>query len=572
MDTEPPGRPASDQLSSARLDGLHRIICAANSGRTFGAALQTVAETVADVMAVDICAIYLFDRAQERLYLRATQGLNPAAIDEVNLALGQGSIGRAAQAGHPIVVPDISRDPSGPVDPLLNEPSTGSLVAVPIILFAQYASRWNHMQLEGVLTIQTGAARSFSDEAVHFLEVIAGQLAFAIDNAQRFEQTDERLQQKLRELATLQSVSAALTSTLDRQQVLQLIVARAVSLAKADRAEIFEHAATDAELLLVASSGGQADERLRPIIWRAVTSGQLISVLDPTNDPRFPELAETGAARSYPTVVCLPLQINARTTGALALYRRSQQRFEREEQQLLATFADHAAIALENARLYSEVQRALRIKETLLAELQHRVGNNLQVIQGLLQAQVRRLEPGSLGAISLLQSIDRIHAIAAVHQLLSQGEIGSTTIAQVAQQVLGHAAQTVDVPIQVSVQGPAITLPSRVATVLALVLNELAHNALRHGLAAEGGVLEIEVAHTETELVVVVRDDGPQHPGGMRPPSTGLGHTILRRLVEDDLGGTFDFERDERWARATIHVPATVVAAGAEEAEARSTE
>lgn len=544
----------------AELDGLHRIISAANSTRSLAVSLQTVAETVAEVVASDVCSIFLFDRDAGKLYLRATKGLNRGAIGEMSMTLGQGIGGVAAQEGRPIVVPDVRHDKRFHVDPRLGEERYGSMMCVPIILFARREGDFMGDQLQGVVSIQSIAQRNFSEEEVHFLEVVAGELAFFISNAQRYQETDERLHQKIRELTTLQTVSAAIASTLDLQKVLNLIVEEAVGLSKVDRADIFQCDETGSQVTLLASHGGYWDERLRRVIIRAISDGHPVAVVSAYDDDRFPELAAVAFSEGYHSLFCIPLRIGARTIGAIALYTREQRYFNYEEVQLLSTFADDAAIAIYNARLFKEVRQALKIKSTLLQEMHHRVRNNLQTISALLDMQRRRLEPNSRGAAVLAQSAGRIQAIASVHNLLCRDDFGVTTIQEVARLVVENVQAGIvgEAPVVFDVRGEPVAISSREATVVALIINELVDNSLGHGMAAEGGRVEIEAWLEDSTTILEVRDDGPRHPIGPARPSSGLGLSIIETLATADLGGTFQFVRDPEWARARISFPYVV--------------
>jgi two-component system, sensor histidine kinase PdtaS len=542
----------------AELDGLHRIISAANSSRSLSASLQTVAETVADVMNTDVCSIFLFEQDENRLYLRATKGLNRGAIGEMSLALGQGIGGLAAQEGRPIMVHDVQHDQRFHVDPLLDEQRYGSMVSMPIILFASSNDALRRDQLQGIMTVQSISRRYFSDEEAHFLEVVAGELAFFISNMQRYQQTDERLHQKIRELTTLQDVSAAIASTLDLKTVLNMIVEQVVTLSHVDRADIFQGDAETQMLELVATHGGAWDERLRRVLMRAITDGHPIAFVS-NEDPDYPELSDIANTEGYNSLFCMPLRISARVIGVIALYTRSKRYFNYDEVQLLSTFADDAAIAIENARLFDEVRKSLRVKSTLLQEMHHRVRNNLQTIAALLDMQRRRLGADSQSAAVLAQSSNRIQAIAAVHNLMVGEDVGVTTVQELAQRVIDNVQMGLvgESPVAFVVRGEPLPISSREATVIALVLNELIDNSLSHGLAAEGGRVEVNARLDAGDVVIDVRDDGPRHPAGPPRQSSGLGLSIIETLVSADLGGQFTFTRDDQWAYASIRFPYT---------------
>ncbi len=544
---------------AAELDGLHRIISAANSTLDLDTSLQTVVETVAQVVGVEVCSIYLYDKHRDELVLRATRGLNKAAVGQVVAQLGQGVTGWAAQLGHPVSVRDVREETRFNVEPQLGEEPYCSMLAVPIVLFSAERFQFSADKLQGVITVQTRGPRDFSQEKISFVEVASGELAFFIANAQLYQQTDERLHQKLRELTTLQQVSKSIAEQIGLPGVLALIVEKAVELAQADRATIFQMDA-EGHLLLVASHGGDGDG-VREFIIQTVRDSRPLAVMNAYQDARFPDLAAVAQREGFHSLFCMPLRARERTIGAICLYKREPHLFDYEQVRLLSTFADEAAIAIENARLYDESQRALMIKSVLLQEMHHRVRNNLQTISALLAMQLRRVEPGSQGAKALRESAARIQSIAAIHNLLSREDVGVTTVNAVTKQVVESAQATLvtsEDPVRFAIMGDQVRIGSRDATVLALVINELISNALSHGLAAEGGKIEVEGTIADGMVTVEVRDDGPLHPPPSCPPhSSGLGLQIIETLVSEDLGGSFKLVRDDEhgWMRASVRFP-----------------
>src|SRR5919201_1478796 len=91
----------------AELRGLHRVISAANSTLDLDTSMRMVVETVAEVIGVEACSVYLYDKNTDDLILRATRGLNTAAIGQVRLPIGEGVNGYAAREGKPIAVRDV---------------------------------------------------------------------------------------------------------------------------------------------------------------------------------------------------------------------------------------------------------------------------------------------------------------------------------------------------------------------------------------------------------------------------------------------------------------------------------
>ncbi len=230
---------------------------------------------------------------------------------------------------------------------------------------------------------------------------------------------------------------------------------------------------------------------------------------------------------------------------------------------LLRAFSNMAAVAIENAELYQEARRALAVKSALLQEMHHRVRNNLQTVAALLSMQARR-GGGAEWTAPLHEAVNRIGSIAAVHDLLSREDIGHTTIGAVARKVVDEASATLvpsDLALSFEVPDRGVTVPSRQATVLALLINELVANAIRHGLRGRRrGRLVVTAERAGEEITLRVEDDGHGPPADFDLKArSGLGLTIARTLVRADLHGTIAVERNAAGGTTvTITFPAAV--------------
>ncbi|MFM2310001.1 MAG: hypothetical protein RLY87_2123 [Chloroflexota bacterium] len=541
----------------AELRGLHRIIAAANSTLDLDTSMRQVVDTVIDVGSVDVCAIYLYDRDANELVLRACAGIDQSLIGQLRMSLGEGIIGAAGQAGKPIMVEDIYRDSRGTSDVSRLPAELHGMLAVPIVLFSDGRFHLGTPKLQGVVTVQTRQPRVFSTSEVSFVETIAGELAFFITNAQIYQNADNQLHRKIRELTTLQQVSKRIAEQLRIDDLLQLIADKAVELSQATRADIFRIDSNDT-LVLAATHGAPLNPSPIPkCINAAVRDGRPLAVLNAYTDTRFPDLAETAARDGFFSLYCTPLRVRGeKPLGAISLYMAHEHYYDFEQVRLLAAFADAAAIAIENARLYDDSQRALAVKSVMLQEMHHRVRNNLQTISALLTMQLRRLPAESEANQSLRDSVARIQAISAVHNLLSREDIGVTTVTAIVQQIVDHAVVSMTDPahaVHFRVTGAAITVASRQATVLSIVLNELIMNALSHGLSAVGGEVVITLTDEVHGYAIEVRDNGPERTVGMPPHrGTGMGLQMVRTLVESDLNGEFSFIIDAGWAVARV--------------------
>ncbi|HMG44484.1 MAG TPA: PAS domain-containing sensor histidine kinase [Acidimicrobiales bacterium] len=186
-------------------------------------------------------------------------------------------------------------------------------------------------------------------------------------------------------------------------------------------------------------------------------------------------------------------------------------------------------------------------KDATIREIHHRVKNNLQTISSLLRLQGRRLESKEAKA-AIEESVRRIRSIALVHEILSR-EVGDDVpfleIVRPLVAMVQDAMATPERPITVTVEGDGGLMPAGIATPLAVVLNELFQNAVDHAypedleLGDAGAHVRVTITRDEDkEVRVLVVDDGAGLPEGfVLETSTGLGLSIVRTLVQTELGG-----------------------------------
>src|SRR5690606_6769713 len=183
-------------------------------------------------------------------------------------------------------------------------------------------------------------------------------------------------------------------------------------------------------------------------------------------------------------------------------------------------FSDSAAIAIENAELYEEALRGFTRASTLLQEMHHRVRNNLQMVAALLSMQARHAADEGWTQ-PLQEAVSRIRSIAAIHDLLSSGNLRETTVERIAKHVVDEAIINVVPPgtqVNFVIEPSPVHVPSRQATVLALLINEFLANAVVHGVGRrERGEVTIAVRCEGDEAVLEVCDDGVGLPAGFDP-------------------------------------------------------
>jgi two-component sensor histidine kinase/putative methionine-R-sulfoxide reductase with GAF domain len=528
-----------------RLQALQRINAAANSTLDLDQTLSTTAQAVAQEMSADLCAIFLFDEVTRELQLRATNGPYPHNGRHFTLALGEGHTGWVAEHGHPLLVTDAASDPRFTQEANAYAMPYRGVLSVPIIFFTVE-------KLEGVISVQSSEPRAFSEEEVSFLEIVAGQLAMSIENGRLYEQTDEELRRKVHELSTLHRVSAMVASTLVFEHVLKMIVAQAVQLSGADRSVLFELDPTTRRLSSVASHGFEHPEiTSAQLAVGQCCAGQVIQMGEPRMQVDCMRCDESCFLHGYPeaiddqhSVLCVPLATRHGPLGALCVFSSQRHLLNNHQMQLVMTFANVAAIAMENARLFEQTREGLRTKDVLLREMHHRVKNNLQQVASILNMQARRAKAPEIRQV-MIESVDRIQGIAATHDLLSTAQLGVARIDEIARKIVGIVRSNLvppDTHVRFQIGVLPYYLPSDQATTLAIVLTELIANSIEHGLEGrKRGTIQIGGARVGEHIVVRVADDGGGLPDGFSMQTAdGLGLQLVRGLVQSDLHGAVE--------------------------------
>lgn len=157
------------------LDVLRRIVQEVASARNLEQALAIIVKRVKQAMAADVCSVYLADYAQRRHVLMATDGLNPAAVGRVSLAMGEGVVSVVADAAEPLNLDNAPDHPRYRFVAETGEEYYHAFLGVPII---------HHRKLLGVLVVRQRERRKFAEDEVAFLVTMAAQLAGALAHAE----------------------------------------------------------------------------------------------------------------------------------------------------------------------------------------------------------------------------------------------------------------------------------------------------------------------------------------------------------------------------------------------------
>ena len=216
-----------------------------------------------------------------------------------------------------------------------------------------------------------------------------------------------------------------------------------------------------------------------------------------------------------------------------------------------------AIVLLQNVTELRRRERELVTKDATIREIHHRVKNNLQTVSALLRLQSRRIEDPSAAA-ALDEAVRRIASIALVHETLSSSSETTVAFDEVLTSLVTHALELSPRMGQLSIErsGHLGSLDSQIATPLSLVVTELIHNSLEHGLAESGTQLRIELQRYSNEGIVTISDDGVGLPENFDlTTSSNLGLQIVRTLTENELKGELQLTSAKQGTVAKLRFP-----------------
>ena len=216
-----------------------------------------------------------------------------------------------------------------------------------------------------------------------------------------------------------------------------------------------------------------------------------------------------------------------------------------------------AVVLVHNVTELRRKDRALISKDATIREIHHRVKNNLQTVSALLRLQARRIEDPKASA-AIEEAVRRVVSIALVHETLSATSQDLVQFDEVITKIIQGASELNIRPneIQIKKVGEFGLISSMVATPLALVLTELIHNALEHGLSISGDLVELRINRQAASMTITVTDNGAGIPNDFSLElNTNLGLQIVQTLTKNELAGKIEFIKQNIGTQVQISFP-----------------
>ena len=534
--------PIDSERKLRELSFLHEVAQLASSARDWDEMLRIVIERTTDAMRVEVSSLYLLERREGVLRLVATNGLNRKFIGKATLRVGEGITGWVANARVPAAVPQVRQDPRFKWIPGVDEERFNSMLSVPLLI---------HDEVVGVVNVQSVAERAFDRDEIEYLQTIANLVAGIIEKG-RLQREAER---KLREVSALFEVSNILTSTLELDEVLSLLVARLVRVYPGSAGAVFLR------------EGDELRERAR--------SGEPGKAVAQT--------ARRALAEARPIVagdhLALPLLADKRLLGAVALRVPPGTELADEEIAFVGALANQAALAIDKASLYAlERQTTDRLRELerarseFVAVVTHDLRTPLSVIRGYLDLIAEKNGKSKMPIDEAVAQVGRLDQL--VDHILVSVRGNKTDLAVRPTRFELRAAIAAALAELAPVARRHRLIAPRSGTAiwvradrrrLGEVLSGLVHNATKY--APERTRITVGLEKRADRAIVRVTDEGPGVPPQERPrlfepyargdhtevPGTGVGLFAARGVVEA-LGGDIWYE-ESKGATFAFSVP-----------------
>lgn len=541
---------ALERKRSAELEALHQASLRLTSSLEYQPILDAIVKQVLHLVDAEDAHIFLYDgrtlqfgavawahKPDHEPYIKPRQG---------------GLTYTVARSGERLVVPDVNQHPLFQKNPWDWD---GSIIGLPLC---------SGDQVYGVMNIAFNKPYAFDEDDLRILELLADQAAIALQNARLF--TSERQHRLQAEI--LRSAVTSLGQTLQLNTVLDSLLDYLQQLIPYDSATVFM-LESGTKMVAFCTQGHEnwSSPVLAKSVYFDVRSNQPIKTLLETKKSllipdtnNFPGWERPSGSEHVISWLGVPLIVGGEVTGYFSLDKAKQNFFTEEHRRLAESLAGPAAIAIANARLYEQAQKDALTKATLLREVNHRVKNNLTGIIGLLFAARDRAQVSSKADFTAVMNdlIGRIHGLATTHDMFSASGWQPILLTELAERVILNVSRTLpdNKRFSLDIEPSSVKVTANEAHNLALVINELATNSVKHALNRQPEVhVHCCCKLSGNQVHFRYQDDGPGFTTDvLQGKGFNMGYDLIRSIIEENLGGTLSL-MNEPGAATFIEFP-----------------
>ncbi|HNN12416.1 MAG TPA: GAF domain-containing protein [Anaerolineales bacterium] len=534
--------------------------------------LQNILENAVGILNCEAGSLFLVDEQTDELVFQVTVGPVATNLIGKRLAPGTGIVGRAVQTRSAVIENEDQNSASRfkGIDQQTGFVSR-SLMAVPL------QAKDRVIGVIEVINRRDGLPFVQNDQTL--LNAFAGQAAVAIENARLYTLTDQKLTERVEELSVMQRIDRELNASLEMDRAMRITLdwalrqsaaeAGLIGILAEDKLRIKAHQGLDAQ---IKDLPDQAMKIELPAMIKAIETGA-------------PQQEVVEAQRSKMLVasqvqMVIPIRREAVVIGLLYLESVNDTQVDID---FLTRLTDHAAIAISNAQLYDEVQRANLAKSDFVSFVAHELKNPMTSIKGYTEL----LAGGAVGVVNEMQSnflqtiksnVERMSTLVSDLNDNSKIEAGRLRLEYKAisvSDIIDEVVRTFTRQIEEKKQTLRLNIPGDLPPMWAdrvrvgQVLTNLVSNAFKY--TPEGGVIEVNVEESPNHwdpdgaprvIHIWVQDSGigmtpedqqkifqkffrSEDPKAREVPGTGLGLNITKSLVEMQ-GGRIWFESEYR--------------------------